>query len=110
MVRPGFPWAERKLLDGAPPMQIGRASGSPAESRTCQSGGMGSPPPLAADALFGLLMPLWQLVIGVLVLVTVVVSIHRLFLRGPSRMGGAMLLVGGVVLCIAVMSFLVQQI
>jgi hypothetical protein len=71
---------------------------------------MGCPPALASDALFGLLMPLWQLVIGVLVLVTVVVSVHRLFMRGPSRMGGAMLLVGGAVVCIAVMSYLVQQI
>jgi Na+/H+-dicarboxylate symporter len=71
---------------------------------------MGSPPAHAIDALFGLLMPLWQLIIGVLVIVTVVVSIHRLFLRGPSRMGGAMLLTGGAVVCIAVVSFLVQQI
>jgi hypothetical protein len=71
---------------------------------------MGHPPALASDALFGLLMPLWQLVIGVLVLVAVVVSVHRLFMRGPSRMGGAMLLVGGAVVCIAVMSYLVQQI
>lgn len=71
---------------------------------------MGSPPALAVDALFGLLMPLWQLVIGLLVIVTVVVSVHRLFLRGPSRMGGAMLLTGGAVVCIAVVSFLVQQI
>ena len=71
---------------------------------------MGFPPALASDALFGLLMPLWQLVIGVLVLVALVVSVHRLFMRGPSRMGGAMLLVGGAVLCIAVMSFLAQQI
>ena len=65
---------------------------------------------LASDALFGLLMPLWQLVIGLLVLVTVLVSVHRLIIRGPSRMGGAMLLVGGAVLCIAVVSYLFQQI
>ena len=71
---------------------------------------MGYPPAHASDALFGLLMPLWQVVIGVLVLFAVVVSVHRLFLRGPSRMGGAMLLVGGAVVCIAVMSYLVQQI
>jgi hypothetical protein len=69
---------------------------------------MGSPPALAAEALTGLLMPLWQLVIGLLVLVTVAVSVYRLVLRGPSRMGGAMLLVGGAVLCVAVVSYLVQ--
>jgi len=62
----------------------------------------------ASDALLDLLMPLWQLVIGLLVLVTVVVSVHRLVMRGPSRMGGAMLLVGGAVVCMAVLSYLVQ--
>lgn len=71
---------------------------------------MGYPPAQAADALFGLIMPLSQLVIGILVLVAVVVSVHRLFLRGPSRMGGAMLVVGGAVVCVAVMSYLIQQI
>ena len=70
---------------------------------------MGNPPAYASDPLFGLLMPLWQLLIGVLVVVAVVVSIHRLFIRGPSRMGGAMLLVGGAVVCIAVMSYLAEQ-
>ena len=71
---------------------------------------MGQSPAQASDALFGLLMPLWQLIIGLLVLVTVVVSAHRLFARGPSRMGGAMLLVGGAVVCIAVVSYVFQQI
>ena len=69
---------------------------------------MGNPPTLAADALLDMLVPLWQLVIGVLVLVTVVVTAHRLFMRGPSRMGGAMLLAGGAVVCVAVLSYLVQ--
>ena len=71
---------------------------------------MGSPPAHATDALFGMLIPLWQLLIGVLVVVTVVVSIYRLLQRGPSRMGGAMLLAGGAVVCIAVLSYLSQQI
>lgn len=70
---------------------------------------MGSSPPVtASDALLDLLMPLWQLVIGLLVLVTLVVSIHRLFMRGPSRMGGAMLMVGGAVVGVAVLSYLFQ--
>ena len=64
---------------------------------------------MASDALFGLLMPLWQVLIGVLVLVVLVVSVHRLFMRGPSRMGGAMLIAGGAVVCVAVVSYLVQQ-
>jgi hypothetical protein len=69
---------------------------------------MGHPPVLASDALLDLLAPLWQLIIGLLVLVTLVVSSRRLFLRGPSRMSGAMLLVGGAVVCVAVVSYLVQ--
>ena len=70
---------------------------------------MGPAPVIASDALLDLLMPLWQLVIGLLVLVTVVVSTHRLLLRGPSRMGGAMLMIGGVVVGVAVISYLVQS-
>ncbi|MGA5304407.1 hypothetical protein ACPCHT_31145 [Nucisporomicrobium flavum] len=66
-------------------------------------------PALAADALFDQLMPLSQLVIGILVLAAVVVSVHRLIMRGPSRMGGAMLLAGGAVVCVAVVSYLVQS-
>lgn len=64
---------------------------------------------MAADALLDLVMPLWQLVIGLLVLVALVVSVHRLFMRGPSRMGGAMLLFGGAVVCVAVISYVVQS-
>jgi hypothetical protein len=63
---------------------------------------------LAADALVGLLLPLWQVVIGVLVLVAVVVSVRRLALRGPSRMSAAMLVVGGAVVCLAVLGYLFQ--
>jgi hypothetical protein len=69
---------------------------------------MGYPRVLATDALLGLLAPLWQLVIGLLVLVTLVVSVHRLVRRGPSRMGGAMLLLGGAVVCVALVSYLVN--
>jgi hypothetical protein len=63
---------------------------------------------LADDALLDLLMPLWQVVIGVLVLVTVVVAGVRIFMRGPSRMGGAMLLAGGAVVGLTVVGYLVQ--
>ncbi|GLY01450.1 MULTISPECIES: hypothetical protein [Actinoplanes] len=64
---------------------------------------------LAVDAFLSLLVPLWQVVIGLLVLVTVVVSAHRLLMRGPSRMGGALLIVGGAVVGLAVVGFLVQN-
>ena len=62
----------------------------------------------ASGTMDGLLMPLWQMVIGVLVVITLVLSVYRLFMRGPSRMGGAMLMVGGAVVCVAVISYLVQ--
>lgn len=65
-------------------------------------------PALAADALFNQLMPLSQLVIGILVLAAVIVSVYKLFMRGPSRMGGAMLIAGGAVVCIAVVGYLIQ--
>jgi hypothetical protein len=69
---------------------------------------MGSSPTLATDALLDLVMPAWQLLIGLLVLVTVAVSVLRLIRRGPSRMGGAMLLTGGAVVGLAVVGYLVQ--
>ena len=69
---------------------------------------MGPSRTVAADALLDLLMPLSQLVIGLLVLVTLVVAGHRLFMRGPSRMGGAILLAGGAVIGLAVVGYLVQ--
>jgi hypothetical protein len=70
---------------------------------------MAPPPVLAADALLGLLTPLTELIIGILVLAAVVVSVHRLVQRGPTRMGGAMLLIGGALVCVAVLSYLVQS-
>jgi len=70
---------------------------------------MGETAASSSDALLGLLIPFWQLIIGLLVVVTVVASVHKLFMRGPSRMGSAMLLVGGAVVCVAVASYLFQQ-
>ena len=69
---------------------------------------MGSSSTLAADALMDLVLPIWQLVIGALVLVTLVVSTLRLIRRGPTRMGGALLLTGGAVIGLAVIGYLVQ--
>ncbi|MEU4245709.1 hypothetical protein [Actinoplanes sp. NPDC026619] len=69
---------------------------------------MGDSPTLAADALLDLVFPLWQFVIGALVLVTLVVSVSRLVRRGPSRMGGAMLLAGSAVIGVALIGYLVQ--
>jgi hypothetical protein len=69
----------------------------------------GTPGPLAVDALLGLLLPFWQLVIGACVLVTVVVSVGRLLQRGPSRMTTAVLVTGGAVVCLAVLGVLFQD-
>jgi hypothetical protein len=70
---------------------------------------MAPPPALAADVLLDLLPPLTPLVIGLLVLAALAVSAHRLVLRGPTRMGGAMLLVGGALVCVAVVGYLVES-
>jgi hypothetical protein len=69
---------------------------------------MGASGNVAADALLDLVLPIGQLAIGTLVLVVLVVSVHRLFMRGPSRMGGALLLTGGAVIGLAVVGYLVQ--
>ncbi|MEU4221959.1 hypothetical protein [Actinoplanes sp. NPDC026623] len=70
---------------------------------------MAASPVLAADALISLLTPLTQLLIGVLVLAAVLVSLQRLIMRGPTRMGGAMLIIGGALVCVAVLSYLAQS-
>jgi hypothetical protein len=69
---------------------------------------MTSSPLLAIDGLGGVLLPMWQVVIGILVLVAVVMSVGRLARRGPSRMSAALLVVGGAVVCLAVVGYLVQ--
>jgi hypothetical protein len=63
---------------------------------------------VAADAVSDLLLPAGQAVIGALVLVTLVVSTHRMIRRGPSRMGGALLLTGSAVIGLALIGYLVQ--
>jgi hypothetical protein len=63
----------------------------------------------AEDALLGLLLPLWQIVIGLLVAVAVVIVVYRLVRRGPSRMTTAMLLAGGAVVGITVVGILSQN-
>ncbi|GAB2960182.1 hypothetical protein GCM10027280_56270 [Micromonospora polyrhachis] len=69
----------------------------------------GSPGTWTQDPLLGLLLPLWQLVIGVLVLVAVLLSVQRLARRGHSRMTTAMLVTGSVIVGLAVLSILVQE-
>ncbi len=70
---------------------------------------MPTAPTLAADALLGLLLPFWQVVIGAFVLLAVAASVYRLAQRGPSRMSLALLVTGGAVVCIAVIGTILQD-
>ncbi len=53
-----------------------------------------------------LLSPMWATLLGAVVLVVVLVAGARLLARGPSRMGRAMALTGGLVVLIAVAGWL----
>jgi hypothetical protein len=64
---------------------------------------------LAQDALLGLLLPFWQLVIGVCVLAAVVVVGIRLVRRGPSRLTTALLLTGGAVIGVCAIGLLLER-
>ncbi len=59
-----------------------------------------------ADALLELLFPVWQFVIGVVVVLVVVIATYRLALRGPSRMGTMLLVTGAVIVGITVFGIL----
>ncbi|SDY85945.1 hypothetical protein SAMN05421684_1948 [Asanoa ishikariensis] len=63
-------------------------------------------PVLAEDALLGMLVSFWQLVIGLCVLLALGAAAYRLAARGPSRMTTAMLVTGAAVVGIAVLSYL----
>lgn len=63
---------------------------------------------LAQDALLNLLLPIWQVAIGVSVLAAVVVMAIRLARRGPSRITTALLVTGGTVLAICLMGILLS--
>ncbi|MCM0674922.1 hypothetical protein NCC78_09485 [Micromonospora phytophila] len=63
---------------------------------------------LAEDALLGLLLPFWQLVIGAFVLFVVVVSVGRLARRGRSRMTTALLVTAAAIAGFAVVGVLLQ--
>jgi hypothetical protein len=83
---------------------------NPATGRgACHCGGMANDQVVAADALTGLLLPFWQLVIGGFVLFTLVAAGYRLAKRGPSRMSTALLVTGGAIVCIAVVGILLQE-
>lgn len=59
-----------------------------------------------ADALLELLFPVWQVVIGVVVVLVVVIATYRLALRGPSRMRTVLLVTGAAIVGITVFGIL----
>jgi hypothetical protein len=68
-----------------------------------------SDPGLAQDALLNLLLPVWQMLIGVCVLAAVVVVGIRLVRRGPSRITTALLLTGGAVVGVCALGLLLER-
>lgn len=67
------------------------------------------PPVVSAqDAVLGLLLPFWQLVIAGFVLFALVVSVRRLAGRGPSRMTTGLLVTGAAIVGLAVIGVLLQ--
>jgi hypothetical protein len=66
-------------------------------------------PPAAQAALANLLLPIWQVAIGVCVLAAVVVVAGRLALRGPSRITTALLITGSAVLAVCAIGILLER-
>jgi hypothetical protein len=62
--------------------------------------------PARADELMDLLAPLWQLIIGAVVLVSVVIMTLRLAVRGQSRMRNALVVIGVAILSVALIGIL----
>lgn len=61
---------------------------------------------IAADALLGLLLPFWQLVLGAVIIVFVVGASARLARRGRSRMNTAIIVTGAALLGLVVIGVL----
>ncbi|WP_446216483.1 hypothetical protein [Micromonospora sp. IBHARD004] len=68
-----------------------------------------SPAQAAEEALLGLLLPFWQLVIGGFVLFVVLVSVRRLARRGPSRMTTALLVTAAAIAGFTVVGVLLES-
>lgn len=63
----------------------------------------------AQDALLHLLLPIWQVAIGLCVVAAVVVVGIRLARRGPSRVSTALLLTGGAVVTVCIFGILLAR-
>ncbi|HEY8451528.1 MAG: hypothetical protein FWJ70_18310 [Micromonosporaceae bacterium] len=66
-------------------------------------------PVRAQNALLDLLLPFWQMVIGLCVAAAVVAGTVRLARRGPSRVTAALALVGAAVLAVCGLSWLLGR-
>ncbi|MET8268813.1 hypothetical protein ACWD8I_31400 [Micromonospora arida] len=62
----------------------------------------------AEEALLGLIGPFWQVVIGTVVLVVLVLSVGRLARRGRSRMTTALLVTAAAIAGFAVIGVLLE--
>ncbi|MFG1870849.1 hypothetical protein [Micromonospora arborensis] len=62
----------------------------------------------AEESLLGLLLPFWQMVIGAVVLVVLVLSVGRLARRGKSRMTTALLVTAAAIAGFAVIGVLLE--
>ena len=58
------------------------------------------------DGLLGLLHPGWQAAIAVCLLLVLILGIHRLVQRGPSRMGRSLLVIGGLIVGLMMLGLL----
>jgi threonine/homoserine/homoserine lactone efflux protein len=63
---------------------------------------------MVTDPLLSMLLPFWQMVIGLCVLAAVVVAGVRLARRGRSRINTALLLTGGAVVGICALGILLE--
>lgn len=63
---------------------------------------------LAEDALLGLLLPFWQVVIALFVLFALVASVRTLARRGPSRMTTALLVTAAAIAGLAMIGVLLE--
>ena len=62
--------------------------------------------PMSGDALLGMLLPMWQLVIGCCVVLALGVATVRLVRRGRSRMTNALLITGAAIVGLSVLGVL----
>jgi hypothetical protein len=99
-------WQDDRPRRALRPAGATRPAGVP---RPAGAAGPAAPSGLAQDALLNLLLPFWQVAIGLCVLAAVVVVGVRLARRGPSRVTTALALSGGAVVGICALGLLLAR-